>query len=215
MSVNESFSEELNKSYDSSDLAYSITEKEDKSSNFQEEKIPKKRKISKISLKLEEMKDKINSINENEFDASTEDIDVDLDFYEIPLFYKSNEYLKKENIFSKFNIYFSFLFDKKEFIIQIESDIFNINENNVQDLIKNIIYKINDKNIIIQNDKINYIISLKDSDEQDFYKNNYEIRTYEEKECIIYPSDLLLSDIKVTKLNLVSKNYLNIMIRKA
>ena len=71
------------------------------------------------------MKDKINSINENELDASTEDIDVDLDFDEIPLFYKSNEYLKKENIFSKFNIYFSFLFDKKEFIIQKESDIFN------------------------------------------------------------------------------------------
>ena len=215
MSVNESFSEELNKSYDSSDLAYSITEKEEKSYNFPEEKVQKKSKISKISLKLEEIKEKINSINENDLEASTEDIDVDLDFYEIPLFYKSNEYLKKENIFSKFNIYFSFLFDKKEFIIQIESDIFNINENNVQDLIKNIIYKINDKNIIIQNDKINYIISLKDSDEQDFYKNNYEIRTYKEKECIIYPSDLLLSDIKVTKLNLVSKNYLNIMIRKA
>ena len=139
MSVNESFSEELNKSYDSSDLAYSITEKEEKSYNFPEEKIQKKRKISKISLKLEEMKDKINSINENEFDASTEDIDVDLDFDEIPLFYKSNEYLKKENIFTKFNIYFSFLFDKKEFIIQIESDVFNINENNVKDLIKNII----------------------------------------------------------------------------
>ena len=214
MSVNESFSEELNKSYDSSDLAYSITEKEDKSSNLQEEKVQKKRKISKISLKLEEMKDKINSINENEFDASTEDIDVDLDFDEIPLFYKSNKYLKKENIFTKFNIYFSFLFDKKEFIIQIESDPFNINENNVEDLIKNIIKKINDKNIIIQNDKINYIISLKDSDEQDFYKNNYEIRTYKEKECIIYPSDLLLSDIKATKLILVSKKYLNIMIRK-
>ena len=214
MSVNESFSEELNKSYDSSDLAYSITEKEDKSSNFPEETIPKKRKISKISLKLEEMKDKINSINENELEASTEDIDVDLDFNEIPLFYKSNEYLKKENLFSKFNIYFSFLFDKKEFIIQIESDVFNINENNVQDLIKNIIYKINDKNIIIQNDKINYIISLKDSDEQDFYKNNYELRTYKENDYIVYPPDLLLNDIEAIKLNLVSKNYLNIMIRK-
>ena len=214
MNVNESLSEELNKSYDSSNLAYDITEKAEKSSSFPEEKTPKKRKISKISLKLEEMKDKINSINENEFDASTEDIDIDLDFNEIPLFYKSNEYLKKENLFSKFNIYFSFLFDKKEFIIQIESDVFNINENNVQDLIKNIIYKINDKNIIIQNDKINYIISLKDSDEQDFYKNNYEIRTYKEKECIIYPIDLLLSDIKATKLILVSKKYLNIMIRK-
>ena len=58
------------------------------------------------------------------------------------------------------------------------------------------------------------IISLKDSDEQDFYKNNFEIRTYKEKECIIYPSDLLLSGIKATKLILVSKKYLNIMIRK-
>ena len=91
----------MNKSYDSSDLAYSITEKEEKSYNFPEEKVQKKSKISKISLKLEEMKDKINSINENEFDASTEDIDIDLDFNEIPLFYKSNEYLKKENFIFK------------------------------------------------------------------------------------------------------------------
>ena len=111
-------------------------------------------------------------------------------------------------------IYFSFLFDKKEFIIQIESDVFNISENNIQHLIKNIIYKINDKNIIIQNDKINYIISLKDSDEQDFYKNNYELRTYKENDYIVYPPDLLLNDIEAKKLNLVSKNYLNIMIRK-
>ena len=214
MSVNESFSEELNKSYDSSDLAYSITEKEDKSSNFPEEKIPKKRKISKISLKLEKMKDKISSLNEKKFEASTDDIDADLEFDEIPLLSKSAECLKKENIFYKYNIYFSFLFDKKEFLVSIESDVFNIYEYNVQDLIKNIINKINEKNIIIQNNKINYILSLKDSDEQDFYKNNYELRTYKKDEYIIYSSDLLLSEIKETKLNFVTKNYLNIMIRK-
>ena len=214
MSVNESFSEELNKSYDSSDLAYSITEKEDKSSNFPEEKIPKKRKISKISLKLEEMKEKISSLTGKEFEASTDDIDADLEFDEIPLLSKSTEYLKKENIFYKYNIYFSFLFDKKEFSVSIESDVFNIYKNNVQDLIKNIINKINEKNIIIQNNKINYILSLKDSDEQDFYKNSYELRNYKNDEYIIYSSDLLLSEIKETKLNFVTKNYLNIMIRK-
>jgi len=214
MSVNESLSEELNKSYDSSNLAYDITEKEEKSSSLPEEKTPKKRKISKISLKLEEMKEKISSLNEKEFEVSTDDIDADLEFYEIPLLSKSTEYLKKENIFYKYNIYFSFLFDKKEFSVSIESDVFNIYENNVQDLIKNIIYKINEKNIIIQNDKMNYILSLKDSDEKDFYKNNYELRTYKKDEYIIYSSDLLLSEIKETKLNFVTKNYLNIMIRK-
>ena len=214
MSVNESLSEELNKSYDSSNLAYDINEKEDKSSYLPEEKSPKKRKISKISLKLEEMKEKISSLNEKEFEASTDDIDADLEFDEIPLLSKSTEYLKKENIFYKYNIYFSFLFDKKEFSVSIESDVFNIYKNNVQDLIKNIINKINEKNIIIQNNKINYILSLKDSDEQDFYKNSYELRNYKKDEYIIYSSDLLLSEIKETKLNFVTKNYLNIMIRK-
>ena len=214
MSANESFSEELNKSYDSSNLAYDINEKEVKSSYLPEEKTTKKRKISKISLKLEEMKDKISSQNEKEFEASTDDIDADFEFDEIPLLSKSAEYLKKENIFYKYNIYFSFLFDKKEFLVSIESDVFNIYENNVQDLIKNIINKINEKNIIIQNNKINYILSLKDSDEKDFYKNNYELRTYKKDEYIIYSSDLLLSEIKETKLNFVTKNYLNIMIRK-
>ena len=214
MSVNESLSEELNKSYDSSNLAYDITEKEEKSSNFQEEKVQKKSKISKISLKLEEMKDKISSQNEKEFEASTDDIDADFEFDEIPLLSKSAEYLKKENIFYKYNIYFSFLFDKKEFLVSIESDVFNIYEYNVQDLIKNIINKINEKNIIIQNNKINYILSLKDSEEKDFYKNNYELRNYKKDEYIIYSSDLLLSEIKEKKLNFVTKNYLNIMIRK-
>ena len=213
MSVNESLSEELDKSYDSSDLADTITEKEEKSINLPEENIiPKKRRISKISLKLEEMKDKINEIKENDFDASTDDIDLDLD--EIPYFSKSNEYLKKENVFSKFDIIFSFLFEQKEFSVSIESDIFNTNKKNVQDLIKNIINKINEKNIIIQKDKIKYILSLKDSDDTDFINSNYELRTYNKNECIVYPFDLLLSDIKVAKINFVSKNYLNMMIRK-
>ena len=213
MSVNESLSEELDKSYDSSDLADTITEKEEKSINLPEENIiPKKRRISKISLKLEEMKDKINEIKENDFDASTDDIDLDLD--EIPYFSKSNEYLKKENVFSKFDIIFSFLFEQKEFSVSIESDIFNTNKKNVQDLIKNIINKINEKNIIIQKDKIKYILSLKDRDDTDFINSNYELRTYNKNECIVYPFDLLLSDIKVTKINFVSKNYLNMMIRK-
>ena len=98
--------------------------------------------------------------------------------------------------------------------MSIESDVFNIYENNVQDLIKNIINKINEKNIIIQKDKIKYILSLKDSDDTDFINSNYELRTYNKNECIVYPFDLLLIDIKVTKINFVSKNYLNMMIRK-
>ena len=44
MSVNESLSEELNKSYDSSNLAYYFNEQEEKSSNFPKEKTQKKEK---------------------------------------------------------------------------------------------------------------------------------------------------------------------------
>ena len=85
---------------------------------------------------------------------------------------------------------------------------------NVQDLIKNIIYKINEKNIIFQHKKVKYIISLKDCEDPDFYKDNYELRNYETKDFSKYPFDLPLSDIKDTKLYFVSKNCLNLMIRK-
>ena len=207
-----SLSEELNKSFDSSNFNDSFIQKEEKNSFIQEEKPLKKRRISKLSLKLEELKNKTNQIEENDIDISTDDFDMDLD--ETRQSSTISENKNNENIYSKFEIFFSFLFNNKEFLVSIESDVFNLNKNNVQDLVKNIIYKINEKNIIFQHKKIKYIISLKDCEDPDFYKDNYELRNYETKEFSKYPFDLPLSDIKDTKLFFVCKNCLNIMIRK-
>ena len=207
-----SLSEEFNKSFDSSNFNDSFIQKEEKNSFIQEEKPQKKRRISKLSLKLEELKNKTNQIEENDIDISTDDFEIDLD--ETRQSSITSENKRYENIYSKFEIYFSFLFNNKEFLVSIESDVFNLNENNVQDLIKNIIYKINEKNIIFQHKKVKYIISLKDCEDPDFYKDNYELRNYETKDFSKYPFDLPLSDIKDTKLYFVSKNYLNLMIRK-
>ena len=211
-STNNSLSEEMNKSYDSSNFSDSVIEKEVKALYYNEEKKQKKRKISKISLKLEELKNKINPIEENNLDLSEDDLDIDLN--ENVDNYLTLEKTRKENIFSTFIINFSFVFNKKEFLITIESDVFNINQKNVRDLIKNTINKINEKNIIFQYNKIKYIISLKDNEDSDFYKTNYELRAYDINNFSVYPFDLSLSDIKETKLNFVSKNCLNIMIRK-
>ena len=207
-----SLSEELNKSFDSSNFNDSFIQKEEKNSFIQEEKPLKKRRISKLSLKLEELKNKTNQIEENDIDISTDDFDMDLD--ETRQSSTISENKNNENIYSKFEIFFSFLFNNKEFLVSIESDVFNLNKNNVQDLVKNIIYKINEKNIIFQHKKIKYIISLKDCEDPDFYKDNYELRNYETKDFSKYPFDLPLSDIKDTKLYFVSKNCLNLMIRK-
>jgi hypothetical protein len=207
-----SLSEEFNKSFDSSNFNDGFIQKEEKNSFIQEEKPQKKRRISKLSLKLEELKNKTNQIEENDIDISTDDFEIDLD--ETRQSSITSENKSNENIYSKFEIYFSFLFNNKEFLVSIESDVFNLNENNVQDLIKNIIYKINEKNIIFQHKKVKYIISLKDCEDPDFYKDNYELRNYETKDFSKYPFDLPLSDIKDTKLYFVSKNCLNLMIRK-
>ena len=207
-----SLSEEFNKSFDSSNFNDSFIQKEEKNSFIQEEKPQKKRRISKLSLKLEELKNKTNQIEENDIDISTDDFEIDLD--ETRQSSITSENKSNENIYSKFEIYFSFLFNNKEFLVSIESDVFNLNENIVQDLIKNIIYKINEKNIIFQHKKVKYIISLKDCEDPDFYKDNYELRNYETKDFSKYPFDLPLSDIKDTKLYFVSKNCLNLMIRK-
>ena len=196
-------------SFKSSD---NFNEKEEQAPYINREKNQVKRKISKISLKLEELKDKINPIEENDLDISTDYVDIDSDE---SLDNSINlENIKTENIFSKFVINFSFSFNEKEFLVPIESDFFNLKKNSVLDLVVNIINKINEKNIIFKYNKIKYIISLKDNDDQDFYKANYELRNYDTNNFYIYPFDLLLSNIKDTKLNFVSKNYLNIMIRK-
>ena len=212
-----SFSEELNKSYDSSNLIENNTEQEEceeESIQYSEEKITNKRRISKISLQMEELKNKKKITSELNDDISTDEYDIECDENSRETKQSVNSVNLYENIFSKFDIEFLFKFNKKEFIISFESDVFNLNENKVEDLIKNAIKKINEKNFSFKENKNTYIISLKDCEEdtdKEFYKDNYEItKNY----SINYPYELLLNEIKDTKLNLNCKNSLNFMIRK-
>jgi len=212
-----SFSEELNKSYDSSNLIENDIVQEDceeESIQYSEEKITNKRRISKISLQMEELKNKKKITSELNDDISTDEYDIECDENSRETKQSVNSVNLYENIFSKFDIEFLFKFNKKEFIISIESDVFNLNENKVEDLIKNAIKKINEKNFSFKENKNTYIISLKDCEEdtdKEFYKDNYEItKNY----SINYPYELLLNEIKDTKLNLNCKNSLNFMIRK-
>lgn len=216
-----SLSEEINQSFDSSNLDFSFHEKEEKSSFIIEE--PPIERKSKISLQLEKMKKVQNNSKENNMDISTDDVDNDVDI-------EQNEYqeytqnsmrssinIRKENIYEKFDIEFYFFFEQKEFKVALQTDVFNKNKNTVQDLIKNIINIINGKNIIFQSNKIKYILSLKDcedEDDDDFYKDNYELKANESKENFAFSFDMLLSGIKNKKLKFRAKDYLNIMIRK-
>ena len=163
---------------------------------------------------MEELKNNKKMTSEYDDDISTDEYDIECDENSRETKQSVNSVNSYENIFSKFDIKFPFKFNQKEFIISIESDVFNLNENKVEDLIKNAIKKINEKNFTFKENKNTYIISLKDCEEdtdKEFYKDNYEIS---KNHCINYLYELLLNEIKDTKLNLNCKNSLNIMIRK-
>ena len=124
-------------------------------------------------------------------------------------------------IYKQFKIYFYISINKNEFILKIKSDYFNINEQYIYELIKNIVKIINNKKFIVKNNSNNYIISLKDSEEEndiDFYINNYEIKQYKNKSMLLknelpaYSSNSLLDIIPNEKISFVSKNPLNIML---
>ena len=128
------------------------------------------------------------------------------------------------NEIKKLNIYFYFAFNKnKKYIIHICSESFNANNFHVYELIEYIIHEINNSNISIKYNNIDYSISLKDIEENDeedkfeFYSNNYEIKSYDfftKNNTHNYCSTSLLNSINEENIILLSKNLLNIMIMK-
>ena len=111
--------------------------------------------------------------------------------------------------------------DSKEFIFPIQTDFFNIKEEYGYDLIKNIIKKINEKKLIVENNSIKYIISLKDCEDEnnkDFYIKNYELKLCKKKTLMpknnvpSYSPTSLLKEFENEKISFVSKNSLNIML---
>ena len=180
------------------------------------------RKKSKISIQMDELKNKseddeyFKELNDgNEFDEFENELDCNSQ--------KLN--LDKKNVdkYFKFNIYFYFKLDENnEYIFPIQSDIFNKSKQYVHELIKNIIKKINEKNIVINFNNVDYIVSLKDIEDEDvdFYIKNYELKPCKKKnfkpkdDCPSFSSNSLLENVDNKLISFISKNSLNVMIRE-
>ena len=137
-------------------------------------------------------------------------------------------YEKREDKFSKFQVFFYFTIKNKEYVFQIKSDLFNINKQYIYELIQNIVKKINEKRIIINCEDTKYIVSLKDIDindyedknNKDFYIKNYELKQCNKKNYIpkfkskSFCSESLLKNIDNKQISFMAKNPLNIMLRE-
>ena len=132
-----------------------------------------------------------------------------------------NIIIKKYN-FKKFTINFYFkLNENKDFIFPIESDLFNIDNQYVYELIENIIKKINDKSITINDNSNEYIISLKNyenNNKKEFFTENYELRLCNKKtlkpkfDLPPISSNFLLNNIVNERLSFICKNKLYIIL---
>jgi hypothetical protein len=180
------------------------------------------RKKSKISIQMDELKNKtefdeyFKELNDgNEYDEFENEFDYD----------SKNLNLAKNNEdkYAKFNTYFYFkLNENNEFIFPIQSDIFNKSKQYVYELIKNIIKKINEKNLVINYNNIDYIVSLKDTEEEDinFYIKNYELKPCKKKnfkpknDCPSFSPNSLLENVDNKLISFISKNSLNLMLRE-
>ena len=181
-----------------------------------------KKRRSKISIQIEEIENKRKE--SGEFNQELND-NMELEEYDKKLNEKSRIYENNENKFAKFDVFFYFTLKNKEFVFQIKTDFFNKNEQYIYELIKNIVKKINEKNIIINYNNANYIVSLKDCDDFEDNDKRFYMENYEIKQCNIknltplddthnFSSDSLIKNIERKKLSFVSKTPLNIMIRE-
>ena len=189
-----------------------------------------KRKISKISLHFEKLKNKSKENN-------TQELSEELNFSELDYYDNMaeqtekmvNENEKDSNASKKFKIYFYLNINKDNtFIIPIQTDFFKINKQYVYELIKYTVKKINNEKIKIKLNSIEYFVSLKDiennencgNDDFDFYINNYEIKPCKKKNHIpkndspSYHSSSLLKNIENDNISFICKSPLNIMIRE-
>ena len=129
---------------------------------------------------------------------------------------------KEINRIKKFNVYFYFDFNKnKKFVLPINIESFNVADIYIYDLIKYVVKKINNSNIVVKDNNINYSVSLKDIDDDeeniDFYINNYEIKPFDfwtKKDCPIYSSKDSLKTIEEENISFFSKNPLNVLLMK-
>ena len=149
------------------------------------------------------------------YDEFNEDDDINIGISNI------NDYKIKNNI-KKFKVYFYFnLNEKNEYIFPFESDLLNIDNQYGYDLIQNIINKINNESLEINYDSKDYILSIKESqndDKKNFYINNFEIRkckkkTFKPKDDVPpFSPELLLNNILDDTISFICKNNMYIML---
>ena len=92
----------------------------------------------------------------------------------------------------------------------------SINTRYVSDLILNIVKIINSQKIKISYKNNNFILSLKEYDNMDFYNNNYELRLYDKKssrpkyDCSSFSPELKSDDLISKEICFVAKKPSNI-----
>ena len=166
-------------------------------------------------MQLEERKnieETMDELDEDEYLSEEDEEEINLE--------NKNKYHSYEiNVIKKYNVYFYLDFNiNKKYVLPINTDNFKVENYHVYDLIKYIVKKINDSNLIIKDNNVNYSVSLKDIEEDiDFYINNYELRPFEygiKKYCQKYSPKDPLKSINEENISFFSKNQLNIMLRK-
>lgn len=167
-------------------------------------------------MQLEERKnieETMDELDEDEYLSEEDEEEINLE--------NKNKYHSYEiDVIKKYNVYFYLDFNiNKKYVLPINTDNFKVENYHVYDLIKYIVKKINDSNLIIKDNNVNYSVSLKDIEEEDidFYINNYELRPFEygtKKYCKKYSPKDPLKSINEENISFFSKNPLNIMLRK-
>ena len=149
------------------------------------------------------------------YDEFNEDDDINIDISNV------NDY-KIKNKIKKFKVYFYFnLNEKNEYIFPFESDLLNIDNQYGYDLIQNIINKINNESLVINYNSKDYILSVKESqndDKKNFYINNFEIRKCKKKtlkpkdDTPPFSPELLLNNILDDTISFICKNNMYIIL---
>ena len=181
--------------------------------------------MEKIKNEIKEYDEFVkNEIDENDLYRELEydyESDDEFDCDEKKQYNQFNNYENYYNInIINFKVYFYFEINNYKYVFSIESDDFNIEKNYIYELLKNIVKIINNKNITIKYHNNNYLVSLKDIEDNDkeFYIKNYELKSckknnfYPKNDLPSYSSTILLKNIIKDRISFVSKNPLNIML---
>ena len=128
----------------------------------------------------------------------------------------ANLYETKSENLNTFNVYFYLSNEKSENTFLVKSDKLNIDTECVSDLIFNIIKKINSQKIEVNDKNNEYILSLKEYENIDFYNDNYELRPFmkifhiPKFDCPCFSPKLLLNELITQEICLVVKKLSNI-----